>query len=67
MVIDREEMTDMADQREEKQCANLSCDCPVPQDEEYCSPHCETAPEAEITCGCGHAACLTSKVGTATA
>ena len=57
----------MEDQREEKQCAHPSCDCLASGDEKYCSPHCETAPETEIACGCGHAACLAGKVGSATA
>jgi len=48
-------------------CAHPTCDCPVPQNESYCSPHCETAPKSEITCGCGHAACLTGKVAATTA
>ncbi|HZS08751.1 MAG TPA: hypothetical protein VFD58_28205 [Blastocatellia bacterium] len=57
----------MADVREQHRCAHPGCDCIVPEDDEYCSPHCDTAPEAEVTCGCGHAACLTGKVGSATA
>jgi hypothetical protein len=57
----------MANQREDNQCAHPSCECTVPQDEQYCSPHCETAPEAEIACGCGHSACLAGKMGSATA
>lgn len=52
----------MADQN--KQCAHPNCNCAVSENEEYCSPHCEAAPEAEITCGCGHAACLTGKAAT---
>ena len=53
--------------KDKTECANLSCDCPVSQDDKYCSPHCETAPESEIVCGCGHAACAPSTVGSATA
>lgn len=48
----------MADILGEKQCGHPSCDCPVTNGETYCSPYCETAPESEISCGCGHAACL---------
>jgi len=50
----------MADILDEKQCAHPACDCPVTGGEKYCSTHCETAPESEITCGCGHVACLTA-------
>jgi hypothetical protein len=57
----------MVDDELEKPCAHLTCECTVMEDEEYCSPHCEAAPDDEITCGCGHAACLSGKVGSATA
>jgi hypothetical protein len=54
-------------EREQAVCANSSCDCPVSQDDKYCSPHCETAPESEIVCGCGHADCVSGEVGAARA
>jgi hypothetical protein len=57
----------MVDEELEKPCAHLACECTVMGDEEYCSPHCETAPDDEISCGCGHAVCLAGKVGSATA
>lgn len=60
-------MANEIDERDDNMCANLSCDCPAAADEKYCSPHCETAPEAEIACGCGHAACVTGAVGSARA
>lgn len=47
----------MAKQNTEKQCAHPGCECPVPQGETWCSPHCEAAP-TEAICGCGHAACV---------
>jgi hypothetical protein len=58
MNIDGKEGADMADILEDKQCAHPACDCPVTGGDKYCSPHCESAPESEISCGCGHAACL---------
>lgn len=45
----------MVDQTE-NQCAHPGCNCVVAQDEKWCSPHCETAPD-EVICGCGHATC----------
>jgi hypothetical protein len=57
----------MVDEELEKPCAHLVCECTVIEDEEYCSPHCETASDDEIACGCGHAACLAGKVGSANA
>jgi hypothetical protein len=56
----------MNDERD-NQCAHPSCDCPVPENETYCSPHCESAPKSEIICGCGHGACMAGKATTATA
>lgn len=53
----------MAERNEEKRCAHPSCECAVSQDNDYCSPHCETAPDTEGTCSCGHAACLAGKMG----
>lgn len=55
------------DFEEIKPCAHMSCECTVLEDEEFCSPHCETASEEEEVCGCGHAVCLTGRVGSATA
>jgi len=57
----------MSGQGKEKRCAHPNCDCLAPQNEKYCSPHCETAPASETICGCGHAACLTGKVAATTA
>jgi hypothetical protein len=57
----------MVDKELEKPCAHLVCECTVMGDEEYCSPHCETAPDDEISCSCGHAVCLAGKIGSATA
>jgi hypothetical protein len=58
----------MLDEEEEKPCGHLSCECTVLADEEFCSPHCETAAEDdEVICGCGHAVCLAGKVGSANA
>ncbi len=57
----------MIDEEQEKPCAHLSCDCTVLEEEEYCSPHCQIAPDDEVVCSCGHSACLAGKIGTATA
>ena len=46
----------MTNERIENQCAHPSCNCTVEQDEKWCSPHCEGAPQ-EVVCGCGHAEC----------
>ena len=47
----------MADEREEKTCANPPCSCPV-QGEKYCSVHCEsTKSTVQIDCDCGHDGC----------
>jgi hypothetical protein len=45
----------MAD-KTENQCTHPGCNCTVAENEKWCSPHCETAPD-EIMCGCGHAVC----------
>jgi hypothetical protein len=50
----------MADQSNQNECAHPSCTCPVPGGEKYCGPHCETAPETAVICGCGHQACRTA-------
>jgi hypothetical protein len=55
------------EKEEERPCAHLSCECTVLDDEEFCSPHCETADEDEEICGCGHGVCLSGKVGRANA
>jgi hypothetical protein len=47
---------DMALKEEQNTCAHTGCNCPIAQDEKYCSPHCEAAP-TEVICGCGHAQC----------
>lgn len=47
----------MANQITENQCSHPGCNCTVAQGEQWCSPHCETAPD-EVLCGCGHTGCL---------
>lgn len=45
---------------EENTCQHEICGCHVGDDDEYCSPHCESAAEQELTemkCECGHAGC----------
>lgn len=48
----------MAD--ENNKCAHEMCVCPVADDQEYCSHHCEGVADQdiiELRCECGHAAC----------
>lgn len=48
----------MAD--DSNKCENENCSCMVGEDEEYCSPQCESVAEEEITaikCDCGHSGC----------
>ena len=48
----------MAD--DSNKCDHENCSCMVGEDEEYCSPQCESAAEEGITaikCDCGHSGC----------
>jgi hypothetical protein len=50
----------MADKKNEKVCDHAGCTCPVADDADYCSLHCEEADNAgitEIACECSHAGC----------
>lgn len=41
-------------------CEHNICDCTVGDDEDYCSPQCETADAEDLTemkCDCGHSGC----------
>ncbi len=42
-----------------EKCAHPSCHCGAKPDSKYCSTYCEgEAKTADITCGCGHPACV---------
>ena len=44
-----------------KKCANPACNCMAPNNEKYCSAHCEgIADKTEIVCTCGHDNCTHS-------
>ncbi|HYE14115.1 MAG TPA: hypothetical protein VD968_06715 [Pyrinomonadaceae bacterium] len=48
----------MADERNDKVCANPPCSCPVEGGERYCSVHCQsTENTVQIDCDCGHQGC----------
>ena len=48
----------MADQKEERQCKNPTCNCKVEKDAKYCSANCEGAGGVtQIDCDCGHPEC----------
>lgn len=49
----------MTDSKTDRPCAHPGCNCTVAKNEKWCSPHCETAPEFEAICGCGHEKCVT--------
>jgi hypothetical protein len=57
----------MTNNKKEERCTYPGCDCAVSEDELYCSSYCQTAPESEVHCGCGHPACSAGKVGSAAA
>ncbi|CAN5205411.1 hypothetical protein BH10ACI1_BH10ACI1_15870 [soil metagenome] len=45
---------------DENKCGHSACMCGVGDDNEYCSPQCESAGEEDVTeiaCGCGHPNC----------
>lgn len=45
---------------EDNKCAHEACVCPVGNDQEYCSDHCENANKqdiVEIRCDCPHPGC----------
>jgi hypothetical protein len=45
---------------DDNRCGHDGCLCVVPNDAEYCSQHCETAADQDITeirCDCGHPGC----------
>lgn len=49
----------MADDFDNK-CGHDPCSCAVGDDEDYCSPQCESAAEDDVTaikCDCGHTGC----------
>jgi hypothetical protein len=48
----------MADERNENQCGNPPCTCPVEKGEKFCSVHCQsTENTVQIDCDCGHGSC----------
>ncbi|HEV2912254.1 MAG TPA: hypothetical protein VGX92_02960 [Pyrinomonadaceae bacterium] len=48
----------MADEERET-CAHPGCNCPKPQDSDYCSASCAGAEDiAEVICDCGHPGCM---------
>ena len=48
----------MTDNKTDHPCAHPGCNCTVVEEEKWCRPHCETAPEFEAICGCGHEKCV---------
>jgi hypothetical protein len=43
---------------EAKKCANPACSCIPPNNEKYCSAHCEALIDTvEVMCQCGHDHC----------
>ena len=43
---------------DDKKCAHPACRCAVPNDEKYCSRHCEDAADiTAISCDCAHPGC----------
>lgn len=45
---------------ETEKCEHELCNCVVVEDDEYCSPQCESMAEQDLTemkCDCGHATC----------
>lgn len=42
-----------------KKCGHPACNCMVAEEDRYCSPYChDAAGTTEISCNCGHDACL---------
>ena len=47
----------MADNKKGK-CAHPACQCPVSENQKYCSTSCQDAGDTlELSCNCGHAGC----------
>lgn len=49
----------MADERNDKECANPPCTCPITEKgEKFCSVHCQSTENSiQIDCDCGHPGC----------